>query len=69
MLPDLFVQPNDFAHDVFVLHDGVEAFARVALLFQRQVLLLFVHAASEDEVGACTRGILVFSRQNGTLLF
>ena len=28
--------------------------------FQRQVLLVFVHAVSEDEVGACTRGILVF---------
>ena len=44
----LFVQPNDFAHDVYVLYIGVEAFARIALLFPRQVLLIFVHAASED---------------------
>ena len=61
MLPHLFVQPNDFAHDVYVLYVGVEAFARVALLFPREVLLVFVHAASEDEVGAYTRWILVFS--------
>ena len=60
MLSELFVQPNDFADDIFVLHGGVEAFARVALLFQR--LFIFVHAVSEDEVGACTRRILVFSR-------
>ena len=61
MLLHLFVQPNDFADELYVLHVGVKAFARVALLFQRQVLLVFVHATSEDEVGACTSGILVVS--------
>ena len=34
----------------------------VVLLPHRQVLLGFVHAASEDGVGARTREILVFSR-------
>ena len=34
----------------------------VFCLSHRQVLLGFVHAASEDEVGACTREILMFSR-------
>ena len=36
----------------------------VALLSHRQVLLGFVHAASEDEVSACAREILVFSRSS-----
>ena len=31
VFPDLFVQPNDFAHDVTVLHGEVEAFVRVSL--------------------------------------
>ena len=43
------------------LHGGVGAFVRVALLFERQVLLGFIHAASEDGVGACVREILVIS--------
>ena len=39
----------------------VAAFARVvSLLSRRQALLGFVLAASEDEVDACTREILVF---------
>ena len=61
LLSGLFLQSNDFAYDVFVLYGGVEAFAGVALLSHRQVLFGFVHAASEDGVGACTSEILVFS--------
>ena len=67
----MFLQSDDFAHDVYALYGGVEAFAGVALLSHRQVLLSFVHTASEDGVGACTREILVFSRSihRGTFLF
>ena len=60
-LPGLFLEPNDFAHDVC----GDEVFARVAFLSGSQscsALLGFVHAACEDGVGACTREILVFYR-------
>ena len=42
-----------------LLHGEVEALAPDALLFQRQVLLVFVRAASEGEVGACISGIQV----------
>ena len=51
----LFIQSDDFTHDVFTLYGRVEAFAGVALLSHRQVLLGFAHAASEDGVGACNR--------------
>ena len=46
----LFLQTNDFVHDVFALHGEVEAFARVLLLSHGQILLVrgFVPVASED---------------------
>ena len=53
MLPGLFFQPEDFAHDGFLLYGRVETFARVSLLSHRQILLVFVLVASEDEVGTC----------------
>ena len=48
MLPGFFLQPDDFAHDLFALHGGVGAFAGFRLLSHRQVLLGFVHITSED---------------------
>ena len=57
MLPDLFVQPNDFAHDVFVLHGGV--FARLTLLFQTEAGLARL----------CSRNWRLHSWDSGILSF
>ena len=56
--PGLFLQPDNFAHDVLFT---VEFQPSLALLFYLTGLLGFVHAACEDEVGPRTREILVFS--------
>ena len=57
----LFLQPDDFAHNVFVFHGGVAAFVHVAILSHSEVLLVFFPASSENQAVACSREILVFS--------
>ena len=53
--PGLFLQPDDFAHDLCGL---VAVFTRVLFLSYREVLFSFVRTASEYGVGACNREIL-----------
>ena len=63
----LFLQLDDFSHDIFSLHGGVPAFASVALSSHRQVLLDFSQATL-----AVGRGLMqrrsVNSRYTQTLI-